>query len=105
MIVTATQIKLNGIMGFIRFIPLVRKIIAQLNKTDGLIFMKFNGLRTLTGWESIEAMQAFRNNGHHLDAMKNKKHIGKVKSVTWETQTEPDWDEAKKKLHEGMKYS
>lgn len=85
MIVTTTQIKISSIRGFIRFILLVRKIIEQLNQTDGLVFMKFNGLRTLTGWESVEAM-------------KNIKSIGKTKTVTWETQTEPEWDKAKKDL-------
>lgn len=60
--------------------------------------MKFNGLRTLSGWESREAMEAFRNSGHHLDAMKNTRKMGVVKSVAWEVESEPGWDEAKERL-------
>lgn len=103
MVVTATQIKIKSIFGFFRFIPRVKNIQAQLNQADGLVFQKFKGLRTLTGWESNESMRAFRNNAHHLDAMKNIKNIGKAKSITWETQSEPEWYEAIEKLR-GVKF-
>jgi hypothetical protein len=98
MIITATQIKIKSIVGFLRFIPRVRNIRDQLSNVDGLVFVKVKGLRTLTGWESHETMRTFRNKGHHLDAMKNIKNIGKAKSITWEAQSEPDWREAKEKL-------
>ena len=100
MIVTATQIKLNGLFSFFRFIPRVGKIKRQLENIEGLIFIKFSGFSTLSGWESREAMQAFRNSGEHLDAMKNIRRMGKAKSVTWETESEPDWTEAMRKLSE-----
>jgi len=100
MIVTATQIKIKSIVGFLHFIPMVRNIRGQLSKVDGLVFVKFNGLRTLTGWESHEAMRAFRNKGHHLDAMKKIKKIGKAKSITWEAKAEPGWHEVKERLRE-----
>ena len=98
MIVTATQIKINFPFGFLRFIPRLIKIRRQLNQSDGLLFVRFNGARTLTGWKDIDAMKAFRNNDHHLDAMKNIKKIGKAKSISWETPSEPDWHEAIEKL-------
>lgn len=98
MIVTATQIEIKSIAGFLRFFPHVVKIRKQLGKCEGLVFIKFNGLRTLTGWQSPEAMKAFRNSGHHLDAMKNVRRIGKAKSITWEAQSEPDWHAAREKL-------
>lgn len=98
MIVTATQIKVKGIIGYLRFIPAVRNIRKQLSNVDGLVFVKFSGGSTLTGWESHDAMKAFRNSGYHLDAMKNIKNIGKAKSITWEALSEPDWHEAKQKL-------
>jgi len=75
----------------------------QLDNVDGLLFVNFKGLRTLTGWQSHAAMKAFRNNGYHLDAMKHIKAIGKSKSITWETQSEPDWREVKEKLR-GVKF-
>ncbi len=98
MIVTATQIQIKGIAGFLRFFQHVLRIRMQLGKAEGLVFIKFNGLRTLTGWHSFEAMKAFRNSGHHLDAMRNVRKIGNAKSVTWEAQSEPDWHEAREKL-------
>ena len=100
MVITATQIKIKSILGFIRFIPRIRNIKSQISKVDGLLFIEFNGLRTLTGWESFEKMKSFRNNGHHLDAMKNVKHIGKSKSITWEEEAKPNWDKVKAKLNE-----
>jgi len=103
MIVVATQIKIKSFFAFLRFVPMVRDVRRQLGNTDGLVFVKFNGLRTFTGWESYEAMKTFRNNSHHLDAMQNMKAIGKSKSVTWEAQSEPDWKEAWEKLRE-VKY-
>lgn len=99
MIVTATHIKIKNIVGFFRFIPRVKNIRVQLSKAEGLLFVKFNGFRTLTGWESYEALKAFRNNSHHLDAMKNVKYMGKSKSITWEAEVEPDWKEAIEKLN------
>ena len=98
MVITATQIKIKSIVGFFRFIPRVRNIRTQLSSVDGLVFVKIKGLRTLTGWESREAMEVFRNKDHHLDAMKNIRNIGKAKSITWEAESETDWREAKKKL-------
>ena len=100
MVVTATQIKIKDILGFFRFIAIVRNIKVQLRNTDGLVFQQFKGLRTLTGWENNAEPQAFRNSGHHLNAMKNIKNIGKAKSVTWETQSEPGWTEAIEKLRD-----
>lgn len=100
MIITATQIKIKGILGFIRFLPRIRNIKAQISKVDGLLFIEFNGLRTLTGWECYEAMREFRSSGHHLDAMKNVQHIGKSKSVTWQAESKPNWSQVKEKLNE-----
>lgn len=100
MVITATQIKIKSILGFIRFIPRIRNIRSQLSKVDGLLFVEFNGLRTLTGWESFEKMKSFRNNGHHLDAMENVKYIGKSKSITWEAESKPNWNKVKEKLNE-----
>ena len=98
MIVTATQIKIKGIPGFIRFVPALFRINQQLQHADGLLFIKFNGLRTLSGWESEEAMRSFRNQHAHLQGMKKLKKIGQAKSITWVTDTEPQWDEAIDKL-------
>jgi len=98
MIVTATQMKIKSIFGLFRFIHHVMNIKSQMANAEGLVFQELKGFSTLTGWENNEAMKAFRNNGHHLDAMKNIKNIGNAKSVTWEACSKPDWHEAKEKL-------
>ncbi len=103
MIVVATQIKIKSLFAFLRFVPMVQNIRRQLTNADGLVFVKFKGLRTFTGWETHEAMRVFRNSGHHLDAMKNLRSIGQSRSVTWETQSEPGWHEANIKLR-GVPY-
>ncbi|MBL1262019.1 MAG: hypothetical protein COB33_016035 [Thiotrichaceae bacterium] len=98
MLITATQIKITSILGYLRFFPVAGRTKKQLAEVDGLLFFRLKGLRTLSGWESREAMIAFRNNGHHLEAMKKTKQMGFVKSITWEAEIEPSWAEAKKRL-------
>lgn len=96
--ITATQIKIKGIRAFFRFFASVAEIRKQLASAEGIIFVKFSGLRTLTGWRSYDDMKAFRNSGPHLEAMKNIKNIGRAKSISWEADEEPGWPEAKSKL-------
>jgi len=98
MIISATQIKITNILGYLRFFPMAGRTKKQLAEVGGLLFLKFKGLGTLLGWESREAMVAFRNNGHHLEAMTKTKKMGFAKSVTWEADAEPSWDEAKERL-------
>lgn len=98
MVVSATEIKLKGFQGYIRFFLSVRRIVKQLRQADGLIFVKTKGLRTLSGWSDYDSMKKFRNSGPHLDAMRNIKNIGVGKSATWEASSEPSWQEAKKRL-------
>lgn len=98
MVITATQIKIKSIAGLFRFFPRVREIKKQLASSNGIVFFKFKGSRTLTAWESHEDMKAFRNSGPHLEAMKNTRRIGKAKSITWDAHEEPGWEEAIKKL-------
>ena len=98
MIVSATHIKITSLFGFIRFILAVPKITRQLKTAPGLEFVKLKGFKTFTGWKDQESMKHFRNNGDHIEAMKKIKKIGKPKSVTWQAQSEPDWQEAEEKL-------
>lgn len=96
--VTTTQIIIKSISAFFRFITRVAEIREQLASANGVIFLKFSGLRTLSGWQSHEDMQAFRNSGPHLEAMKNIKNIGQAKSISWKADIEPGWSEARVKL-------
>jgi hypothetical protein len=103
MVVSATQIKLKGLSGYVRFFLSIRKISKQVQKADGLFFVKTKGFMTLTGWKDYESMKEFRNSGPHLEAMKNIKKMGVGKSATWEASSEPTWQEAEKMLS-GVQY-
>ena len=97
--ITATQIKIKSITAYFSFFLRVAEIRKQLASAEGVVFVKFSGLRTLSGWESEADMKAFRNSGAHLEAMKNIKNIGNAKSVSWQADAEPEWHEAKTKLN------
>lgn len=99
MYITATQIKIKSITAYFRFFLRVAEIRKQLASAEGVIFVKFSGLHTLTGWQNEAYMKAFRNSGAHLEAMKNIKNIGNAKSVSWQADAEPEWHEAKTKLN------
>lgn len=98
MIISATHLRISGIVGYIRFIFYVRKVMKQLDAAEGLLFVKFKGSRTVSGWESQEAMDAFRNKGTHLESMKNIRKMGRPKSTSWESELEPDWKQAQERL-------
>lgn len=98
MLVSATQLKIKGITGLLLFIPMIWNIRKQLSAADGLVFVKYQGLRILSGWEDDASMRVFRNNGYHLDAMNKIKTIGQAKSVSWQAGSEPDWKEAIERL-------
>ena len=98
MIVTATQIEITRLTGFLHFVLGVRSVKKQLNQDDGVEFFEFQGLCTLSAWMSLDEMKRFRNSGAHLEAMKRLRKIGRAKSITWEAPTAPSWDEAKLRL-------
>lgn len=98
MIVTATQLQLKDIGAFFRFLIRIRKISAQVKRATGLVFVKTKGFKTLSGWKDYEAMKNFRNSGPHLEAMQNIHKMGTGKSVTWESDVVPTWQEAEERL-------
>jgi hypothetical protein len=97
-IVTATELRISGLRGLFHFFTRIGAIRRQLAVAPGVLFVRFRGFRTLTGWESHEAMRSFRNSGAHLDAMKNLSTIGRAKSITWEAPQPPTWAEARTRL-------
>lgn len=79
-----------------RFIILSFKSIKQAKKSYGLIAIKIRvrDLRTLTVWENMQDLQAFRNTGVHLKAMKVSQILGTNQAYTWQTDCIPNWEEA-----------
>ena len=81
---------------FFMFAMLSLRSIHQAKNSHGLIVIKIRlrDFRTLTVWENLEDMQAFRNSRSHLKAMKNSDTLGFNRSHTWYTEHIPDWSEA-----------
>lgn len=98
MVIIATQIRIHGLSGFVRFLCSVRRVRAQLAGADGLLFARFRGTQTMTGWRNEEAMRAFRNSGAHLEAMRSLRTIGQARSTSWRAHEVPDWNAAVSRL-------
>ena len=96
MIASTTKYTLKGIPAFFMFSILSLRSIHQAKNSHGLVAIKIRvrDLRTLTVWENLEDMQAFRNSRSHLKAMKNSPALGFNQSHTWHTEYIPDWSEA-----------
>ena len=94
MIASTTQIVVNQRLGTLRLLIYIWRVRRQLARCPGLVKYDFHpGWRTLTVWESTEALKAFRNSGAHLEAMRNTARIGRARTVTWETAEIPAWPE------------
>jgi len=100
MLATSTRFKLKSWWQYPRFFIVTWRSVKQARRSKGVIRVYINpfSLRTLTVWKSREAMQSFRNNGAHLEAMKQSNSFGDIFSVSWETDEIPDWKEAIKRL-------
>ena len=99
MIASATQIHVDQPFGTIRLLVYIFRVRRQLARTPGLVKYDFHPpWRTLTIWESTDALKAFRNSGAHREAMQNTARIGRAKVVTWEVTQVPTWPEVIAKL-------
>lgn len=101
MIASTTKYTLKSIPAFLMFAILSLKSIVQANRSNGLIAIKIRlqDLRTLTVWETIEDLKAFRNSGVHLQAMIDSSKMGTNQFSSWETDRIPTWKEAIAKLN------
>ena len=94
MIASTTPIYVTRPFGTSRLLMYIFRVRRQLARTPGLVKYDFHpGWRTLTIWESTEALKAFRNSGAHLEAMRNTAKIGRARTATWEVTHIPTWPE------------
>lgn len=100
MFVSITQLKLKSLLKFPKFMVMNFKVVKQLKDAPGLIKQDMRATNpytywTLTVWDSKESMLKFRNNGAHLDAMKNISTVAKkTKAGSWQSDAVPGWKEA-----------
>lgn len=102
MAITITSLELKSPLKFIAFTLQVMRIVKQLKGSDCISF-KLSGFwtmhYTMTLWESAEASKRFARGGVHVEAMKQSANLSKeIRNLTIESNTLPNWKEAKEKL-------
>jgi len=102
---TITSIELKGPLKFFALSAKALQIIRQLKTTNCKDFKKrgiWTTHYTMTLWNSEDELKEFARSGAHLEAMKASKVIAKeIRTVTIETDTLPEWAEAKELLKKG----
>ncbi|MCR9174338.1 MAG: DUF3291 domain-containing protein [bacterium] len=102
---TITSIELKGPLKFFALSSNALKIIRQLKTTDCKQFKKrgiWTKHYTMTLWENEADLKTFAHSGAHLEAMKLSKEMAKeIRSITIDTDTLPNWKEAKQLLEKG----
>jgi hypothetical protein len=101
---TITSIELKGPFKFFVLSYKAFKIINQLKTTSCKEFKK-KGLwtkhYTMTLWNNDEELYNFAKSGAHLEAMKKSSEIAKeIRTITFETDRLPDWNQALKLLEQ-----
>jgi heme-degrading monooxygenase HmoA len=105
MVVVATELHVRSFWNFFEFASLSFRSMKQAKKSEGNIHASARNKNwkigyTLTVWESRETMLEFRNTGAHKKAMTKIRKVSKqYKTLVWEGDTIPTWDEAKFRLH------
>lgn len=99
MIASTTQITPRSWAGTLLLLVHIARVRKQLKTAKGLLKLDFgSGWKTLTVWESLADLKAFRNSGAHAKAMRDTGKIGRATTVTWEVDRPPTWSEVAEKL-------
>ncbi len=102
---TITSIELKGPLKFFALSSKALGIIRQLKATNCKEFKKkgvWTKHYTMTLWNNEAELREFAKSGAHLEAMKVSSQIAKeIKTITIDTTTLPNWDEAMKLLENG----
>jgi hypothetical protein len=102
---TITSIELKGPFKFFLLSSKALGIIKQLKTTNCKDFKKqgsWTTQYTMTLWNNEAELKEFAKSGAHLEAMKISSQIAKeIRTITIDTDSLPDWKEAKKLLQEG----
>tara|TARA_B110000046_G_C13024409_1_gene413040 strand:- start:1258 stop:1605 length:348 start_codon:yes stop_codon:yes gene_type:complete len=97
---TLTSIQLKGHFKFFALSGM--GIIKQLSSTKCKDFKKkgvWTKHYTMTLWSNENELKDFARSSAHLEAMKRSSQIAKeIRTITIDTDTLPDWEEAKKAI-------
>ena len=100
MVASITELNLKNLWSYFVFIPHAVKSKIQAEKAKGIISisLKSQGLltqRTLTIWDSEEAMRDYVRSGDHIKAMRAfARHANKSYSAHFEVASAPTWEVA-----------
>lgn len=104
MIIVVTELHVKSFWKFFPFIRHSIQSLTQAKKAAGCInaIAGSKGWRigyTITAWHDKDAMQHFRNTGVHKLAMKDINRLAsRYKTLVYESDTIPNWQQAKEKL-------
>lgn len=95
--VSITGLKPKGFWAYLLFFRHAIPSKIQADRAAGLLFSevrRIDGIEhTLTAWESRESMLAYIKSGAHLKAMKVFRRIATGKTLGYESQELPSWEE------------
>lgn len=100
MIASITELRIKNWLGFLRFIPHAVRCKAEAERSYGVISVQVAAeslfvQRTLTVWESKDAMMAFVRSAPHLKAMKAFGAIANTSyTALFEVTEQPTWEQA-----------
>ena len=104
---TITSITLKGPLKFFALSVQALAVTKQLKATACKEFKKqgfWNTHYTMTLWNNETELHDFARSGAHLAAMKTSKNIAQeIRTFTYETDSLPNWKEAKALLQEKAK--
>jgi hypothetical protein len=105
MIIVATELHVRRFWRIFEFTVLSTRSMHQAKKAAGCMYAsaRLKGWRigfTLSAWENKEAMLQFRNTGAHKKAMLRIRKLSiRYKTVRWESDTLPSWQQAAENLN------
>ncbi len=106
MIIVATELHVRNFWHFFEFAFISARSMKQAKNSAGIVYASSSNKGwkigyTLTVWESRDTMLSFRNTGIHKKAMsKIRKLSTQYKTLVWEDDTTPKWQEARSRLDE-----
>ncbi len=103
MIVTITSVRLRKLWYYFPLTYRALFITLQIRRSPGFIEMKNTGSGylhfTLSAWKTEEDMRTFARSGKHAEAVRHASELAsEVRTLTYETDELPPWDEARAKL-------
>ena len=100
MVASVTELNLKNFWSFLVFIPHAVKSKIQASKAKGIVSIALGSegifvQRTLTVWETEQAMKDYVKSGNHVKAMRAfAAHANKSYTVHFEVESVPTWEMA-----------